>query len=83
MSMKNFFSSLLGSLVALVIFFGGCLFLGLVFILALAARLPLADAIAVQACDTVRSALGGATEVVVWVVDRAAAVIGRASWPAS
>lgn len=35
--MKNFFSSLLGSLVALVIFFGGCMFLGLVFILALAA----------------------------------------------
>ena len=35
--MKNFFTSLLGSLVALVIFFGGCMFLGLVFILALAA----------------------------------------------
>jgi protease-4 len=35
--MKNFFSSLLGSLVALIIFFGGCAFLGLVFILALAA----------------------------------------------
>lgn len=35
--MKNFFTSLLGSLVALVLFFGGCAFLGLVFILALAA----------------------------------------------
>lgn len=35
--MKNFFTSLLGSLVALVLFFGGCMFLGLVFILALAA----------------------------------------------
>jgi protease-4 len=34
--MKNFFTSLLGSLMALVIFFGGCAVLGLVFILALA-----------------------------------------------
>jgi len=35
--MKNFFTSLLGSLVALVIFFGGCAFLCFVFLLALAA----------------------------------------------
>ena len=35
MSMKNFFASLLGALVALVIFFGGCAFLGLVLLLAL------------------------------------------------
>ncbi len=35
--MKNFFASLLGSLVALVIFFGGCLFLGFVMLIALAA----------------------------------------------
>jgi protease-4 len=34
--MKNFFTSLLGALVALIIFFGGCAFLGLVFLLALA-----------------------------------------------
>ncbi len=34
--MKNFFTSLLGALVALVIFFGGCAFLGLVFLVALA-----------------------------------------------
>lgn len=36
MFMKNFFTSLLGALVALIIFFGGCAFLGLVFLLALA-----------------------------------------------
>ena len=34
--MKNFFASLLGTLVALIIFFGGCAFLGLVLLLALA-----------------------------------------------
>src|SRR5665811_1431219 len=35
--MKNFFASLFGSLVALVIFFGGCAFLGFVVVVALAA----------------------------------------------
>ena len=35
--MKNFFSSLLGSLVALVIFFGGCFFFAIVMLFALAA----------------------------------------------
>ncbi|HZL46471.1 MAG TPA: signal peptide peptidase SppA [Opitutaceae bacterium] len=35
--MKNFFASLFGSLVALVIFFGGCAFLGFVLVVALAA----------------------------------------------
>jgi protease-4 len=35
--MKNFFASLLGSLTALVIFFGGCAFLGMMFLIALAA----------------------------------------------
>ena len=35
--MKNFFASLLGSLTALVIFFGGCAFLGLMFLIMLAA----------------------------------------------
>jgi protease IV len=35
--MKNFFASLLGSLTALVIFFGGCAFLGLMFLVMLAA----------------------------------------------
>jgi protease-4 len=34
--MKNFFASLLGSLMALVIFFGGCAFLGFVLMVALA-----------------------------------------------
>ena len=35
--MKSFFASLFGSLVALVIFFGGCVFLGFVLLVALAA----------------------------------------------
>jgi protease-4 len=35
--MKNFFASLLGSLTALVIFFGGCAFLGVMFLVMLAA----------------------------------------------
>jgi protease IV len=35
--MKNFFASLLGSLMALVIFFGGCAFLGFLLVVALAA----------------------------------------------
>lgn len=35
--MKNFFASLFGSLTALVIFFGGCAFLGLLFLIVLAA----------------------------------------------
>jgi len=35
--MKSFFASLFGSLTALVIFFGGCAFLGFVLLVALAA----------------------------------------------
>ena len=35
--MKNFFASLFGSLVALIIFFGGCAFIGFVFLVAMAA----------------------------------------------
>ena len=35
--MKNFFTSLLGSLVALVVFFGGCLFLGFMLLAVIAA----------------------------------------------
>ncbi len=35
-AMKNFFASLLGSLVALVVFFGGCLFLGVLMLVVLA-----------------------------------------------
>jgi protease-4 len=35
--MKNFFASLLGSLVALIVFFGGCAFLGFVLLMVMAA----------------------------------------------
>ena len=43
--MKNFFASLFGSLAALIIFFGGCAFVGFVFLVAVAAvgqRRPMA-----------------------------------------